>query len=72
MYKSILIRNGRLFDGNAFYPGDVLVENGRIAQLDWGANPYDFRENPENTVSGQEGYRCRLTLCQGKTVYRSI
>lgn len=43
-----------------------------IAVLDWGANPYDFRENPANTISGSEGYRCRLTVCQGKVVYRSI
>lgn len=43
-----------------------------IAVLDWGANPYDFRENPANTVSGAEGYRCRLTVCQGKVTYRSI
>lgn len=43
-----------------------------LAVLDWGANPYDFRENPENTLSGTEGYRCRLTVCQGKVTYRSI
>lgn len=43
-----------------------------IAVLDWGANPYAFRENPENTTAGAEGYRCRLTVCQGKVVYRSI
>ena len=43
-----------------------------IAVLDWGANPYHFRENPANTVSGTDGYRCRLTVCQGKVVYRSI
>lgn len=43
-----------------------------IAVLDWGENPYDFRENPANTVSGKEGYRCRLTICQGKVTYRSI
>lgn len=49
-----------------------LGDMANIAVLDWGTNPYDFRENPENTVSGTEGYRCRLTVCQGKTTYRSI
>ena len=49
-----------------------LGDMANIAVLDWGANPYDFHENPANTTSGTEGYRCRLTICQGKTVYRSI
>lgn len=49
-----------------------LGDMANIAVLDWGANPYNFRENPANTVSGAEGYRCRLTVCQGKVTYRSI
>lgn len=33
MLKSILIQNGKIFDGQRFFCGDVLIENGCIAAL---------------------------------------
>ena len=55
MYKSILIKNGRIFDGEKFFAGDVLVENGRIAQL--------------GTVSATDAYfifdATGMTVCPG-------
>lgn len=42
-----------------------------LAVLDYGRQAYDFNENPANRISGTHGYRCRLTVCQGKVVSRN-
>ncbi len=42
-----------------------------IAVLEYTDAPYAFLQNPKNTTEGKLGYKCRLTVCNGRVVYRN-
>ena len=41
-----------------------------IAVLEYRDEPYAFMQNENNSISGQRSYVCRLTVCNGRVVYR--
>lgn len=41
-----------------------------IAVLEYKDVPYAFLQNKDNTVQGEHGYSCALTVCDGRVVYR--
>lgn len=49
------------------------IEVGRradIAVLDYTDAPYAFLQNENNTTSAKHGYVCKITVCNGRVVYR--
>ena len=52
---NILIKNGRVWDGNRFFYADVLAQEGVISRIG------------ENI----EGYRCMMTVANGNIVWRA-
>lgn len=49
----------------------VPGRRGDLAVLDFGACPYEFRNADGSFLTGEEGYRCVLTVSAGEVVYRS-
>lgn len=51
----------------ALFPG----RKGDLAVLEYSTCPYILRNASGSILSGQEGYRCLLTIAEGQVVYRS-
>ena len=41
-----------------------------IAVLEWTDLPYAFLQNENNTIEGDKGYVCNMTICGGRVVWR--
>lgn len=64
-------RNAALAVGKSDECGTIAVgRRADIAVLEYTDAPYAFLQNEHNTICGERGYVCRLTVCDGRIVYR--
>jgi len=42
-----------------------------VAVLAWGDEPFDIADRWGGHIASREGYRCLLTVCGGRVVYRA-
>ena len=41
-----------------------------IAVLEWADEPYAFLQDENNILRGEHSYRCLMTICDGRVVWR--
>lgn len=64
--RSILIKNGRIWDGESFFSGDILTEGNRIAQMD------EYISSPANFTYDAAGQIVSAGLIDAHAHFRGI